>query len=432
MENALTLYELNSLVVELIDKVMPSSYWVEAEIADARESKGHLYLELIEKDESTNIPIARASAKCWRSSWLMIGPHFERVAGVKLRAGLQIMIQVHAQFHAQYGFSWIIDDINPEYTMGSMARKRNEIIAQLKSEGVFELQRELCLPLFAQRIAVISSASAAGYGDFCNQLQHNEYGFRFQMQLFQAFMQGEQVEKSIVAALNLISTKEDDFDCVVIIRGGGAAADLSGFDTLVLAENVANFPLPVITGIGHERDESILDMVAHTRVKTPTAAAAFLIDHLAATLNRIEQAQISIQRMVEHRIQHEKLHLQQLSTHIPILFSMVKNRENARLDDYWHALLQRVMLHLQQSKMRVELLSNKVIPATTNKLMVEQHKLQLLEQRVDGVNPERMLRLGYSLTYKNGYVLRNVNEVKAGDEITTRLEGGIITSVVKK
>lgn len=432
MENALTLYELNSLVVELIDKVMPSSYWVEAEIADARESKGHLYLELIEKDESTNIPIARASAKCWRSSWLMIGPHFERVAGVKLRAGLQIMIQVHAQFHAQYGFSWIIDDINPEYTMGSMARKRNEIIAQLKSEGVFELQRELCLPLFAQRIAVISSASAAGYGDFCNQLQHNEYGFRFQMQLFQAFMQGEQVEQSIVAALNLISTKEDDFDCVVIIRGGGATADLSSFDTLVLAENVANFPLPVITGIGHERDESILDMVAHTRVKTPTAAAAFLIDHLAATLNRIEQAQVSIQRMVEHRIQHEKLHLQQLSTHIPILFSMVKNRENARLDDYWHALLQRVMLHLQQSKMRVELLSNKVIPATTNKLMAEQHKLQLLEQRVDGVNPERMLRLGYSLTYKNGYVLRNVNEVKAGDEITTRLEGGIITSVVKK
>ena len=432
MENALTLYELNSLVVELIDKVMPSSYWVEAEIADARESKGHLYLELIEKDESTNIPIARASAKCWRSSWLMIGPHFERVAGVKLRAGLQIMIQVHAQFHAQYGFSWIIDDINPEYTMGSMARKRNEIIAQLKSEGVFELQRELCLPLFAQRIAVISSASAAGYGDFCNQLQHNEYGFRFQMQLFQAFMQGEQVEQSIVAALNLISTKEDDFDCVVIIRGGGATADLSGFDTLVLAENVVNFPLPVITGIGHERDESILDMVAHTRVKTPTAAAAFLIDHLAATLNRIEQAQISIQRMVEHRIQHEKLHLQQLSTHIPILFSMVKNRENARLDDYWHALLQRVMLHLQQSKMRVELLSNKVIPATTNKLMAEQHKLQLLEQRVDGVNPERMLRLGYSLTYKNGYVLRNVNEVKAGDEITTRLKGGIITSVVKK
>ena len=432
MENALTLYELNSLVVELIDKVMPSSYWVEAEIADARESKGHLYLELIERDESTNIPIARASAKCWRSSWLMIGPHFERVAGVKLRAGLQIMIQVHAQFHAQYGFSWIIDDINPEYTMGSMARKRNEIIAQLKSEGVFDLQRELCLPLFAQRIAVISSASAAGYGDFCNQLQHNEYGFRFQMQLFQAFMQGEQVEQSIVAALNLISTKEDDFDCVVIIRGGGATADLSGFDTLVLAENVANFPLPVITGIGHERDESILDMVAHTRVKTPTAAAAFLIDHLAATLNRIEQAQISIQRMVEHRIQHEKLHLQQLSTHIPILFSMIKNRENARLDDYWHALLQRVMLHLQQSKMRVELLSNKVIPATTNKLMAEQHKLQLLEQRVDGVNPERMLRLGYSLTYKNGYVLRNVNEVKAGDEITTRLEGGIITSVVKK
>ena len=204
MKKALSLYELNSLVAELINVAMPQSYWVEAEVSEARESRGHLYLELIEKDESTNIPIARASAKCWRSSWLMIGPHFERVAGVQLRAGLQIMVQVHAQFHAQYGFSWIVDDINPEYTMGDMARKRHEIIAQLKAEGVFDLQRELHLPLFAQRIAVISSASAAGYGDFCNQLYGNEYGFSFQTELFGATMQGEQVEQSIVAALNKI------------------------------------------------------------------------------------------------------------------------------------------------------------------------------------------------------------------------------------
>ena len=432
MKKALTLYELNSLVAELINVAMPQSYWVEAEVSEARESRGHLYLELIEKDESTNIPIARASAKCWRSSWLMIGPHFERVAGVQLRAGLQIMVQVHAQFHAQYGFSWIVDDINPEYTMGDMARKRQKIIAALKREGVFELQRELHLPLFAQRIAVISSASAAGYGDFCNQLYGNEYGFSFQTELFGATMQGEHVEQSIVAALNEINEREDEFDCVVIIRGGGATADLSGFDTLVLAENVANFPLPIITGIGHERDESILDMVAHTRVKTPTAAAAFLIDHLDTTLHRIEQAQTSIQHIVEHTIQHEKLHLQQLSARIPILFSMVKNREDARLDNYWHALLQRTMLYLQQCRMNIELFSNKIIPAVTNKCMAEQHRLQLLSQRIEAVNPERMLHLGYSLTYKDGHVLRNINELRAGDEITTRLETGTITSVVKK
>ena len=342
------------------------------------------------------------------------------------------MVQVHAQFHAQYGFSWIVDDINPEYTMGDMARKRHEIIARLKAEGVFDLQKELRLSLFAQRIAVISSASAAGYGDFCNQLAGNEYGITFQTELFGAIMQGEQVEQSIVEALNKINEREDEFDCVVIIRGGGATADLSGFDTLILAENVANFPFPIITGIGHDRDESILDMVAHTKVKTPTAAAAFLIEHLASTLHRIEQAQVAIHRAVGHKIQHEKMHLQQLSAHIPILFSMVKNREEARLDDYWHAILQRTGLHLQHHRMKIEMLSGKIIPAVERKLTAEYHRLQLIGQRVDAINPERMLRLGYSLTYKNGRVVRNANELKAGDEITTQLETGSVTSIVKK
>lgn len=432
MQNALTLHELNSLVAELIDAAMPKSYWVEAEISEARESRGHLYLELIQKDERSNTPIARASAKCWCTSWSLIGPYFERVACVKLRAGLQIMVQVHAQFHAQYGFSWIVDDINPEYTMGDMARKRHEIIARLKAEGVFDLQKELRLSLFAQRIAVISSATAAGYGDFCNQLAGNEYGITFQTELFGAIMQGEQVEQSIVEALNKINEREDEFDCVVIIRGGGATADLSGFDTLILAENVANFPLPIITGIGHDRDESILDMVAHTKVKTPTAAAAFLIEHLASTLHRIEQAQVAIHRAVGHKIQHEKMHLQQLSAHIPILFSMVKNREEARLDDYWYAILQRTGLHLQHHRMKIEMLSGKIIPAVERKLTAEYHRLQLIGQRVDAINPERMLRLGYSLTYKNGRVVRNANELKAGDEITTQLETGSVTSIVKK
>lgn len=255
MTKALSLYQLNTLVADVISNTMAHTYWVEAELSEARESNGHCYMELIEKEEGGNVPIARASAKCWRNVWSMIKPYFMRITGQTIHAGMKVMLQVHAQFHPQYGFSWIVDDINPEFTMGDMMRKRQEIIRQLKAEGVFDLQHELRLPMFTQHIAVISSETAAGYGDFCNQLMNNEYGLFFHAKLFPAVMQGEQVEQSIISALDTINQQMEDYDCVVIIRGGGATADLSGFDTLLLAENVANFPLPVITGIGHERDE---------------------------------------------------------------------------------------------------------------------------------------------------------------------------------
>ena len=243
MTKALSLFELNSLVADVIDATLSRSYWVEAELSEARENRGHCYMELIEKNEGSNVPIARASAKCWSNIWTLIKPAFVRITGQEIRAGMKVMLQVHAQFHPQYGFSWIVDDINPEYTMGDMMRKRQEIIRQLKAEGVFDLQKELCLPMFAQRIAVISSETAAGYGDFCNQLETNDYGFYFHVELFPAIMQGDSVEQSIINALNQINSREEHFDCVVIIRGGGATADLSGFDTLNLAENVANLSL---------------------------------------------------------------------------------------------------------------------------------------------------------------------------------------------
>ena len=277
-----SLYELNRLVREVIETEMPREYWVEAELSECRESRGHCYMELIEKDSQSATPIARASAKCWASKWSVVRPYFERTTGQVLHAGMKVLLKVYAQFHEAYGFSWIVTDIDPTYTLGDMARKRQEIIRQLKEEGIFDLQKELELPLFCQHIAVISSETAAGYGDFCNQLADNPYGFQFRTQLFPAIMQGEGVEQSIIAALNRIYESQSNhnsqvsilnshFDCVVIIRGGGATSDMSGFDTLALAENVANFPLPIITGIGHDRDESILDMVSHTRVKTPTA-----------------------------------------------------------------------------------------------------------------------------------------------------------------
>ena len=328
MDKRFSLFELNRLVRETIECEMPDEYWVEAELSECRETRGHCYMELIEKDEKTATPIAKASAKCWASKWMLVRPYFERTTGQRLVAGMKVLLKVYPQFHEAFGFSWIVTDIDPTYTLGDMARKRQEIIRQLKEEGVFDLQKELSLPLFCQRIAVISSETAAGYGDFCNQLSDNPYGFQFQTWLFPATMQGEGVEQSIISALEKIysisslhSPLSTKFDCVVIIRGGGATSDMSGFDTLALAENVANFPLPIITGIGHERDESILDMVSHMRVKTPTAAAALLIDHLKQVLDTINNSQNTITRSVQQKLSVLNAQLLAVSEAIPRLFS---------------------------------------------------------------------------------------------------------------
>ena len=426
MEKALTLYELNSLVRETIEEELHQEYWVEAELSEVREVRGHCYMQLVQYDRSEeggkrkryeNTPIAQASAKCWQSSWQLLRPYFEKETGQRLHAGMKVLLQVYAQFHETYGFSWIVTDIDPTYTMGDMARKRQEIIRVLKEEGVFDLQKELPLPLFCQRIAVISSANAAGYGDFVNQLENNEYGFQFHTQLFPAVMQGEDVEKSVIAALEQIFRgsgdmeargNENAFDCVVIIRGGGATADLSGFDTLALAENVANFPLPIITGIGHERDESILDMVSHTRVKTPTAAAAFLIDHLNEVLDVLNNAQERITRYAQQKLSTLNAQLSMVSDAIPRLFSVVKTRQEARID----SLQERFVMLLER------------------RLETERHRIQLISERVKNLDPTLLLRRGYSITLHDGKVVKDVATLHAGDEIETRVANGSVRSKV--
>ena len=389
-------------------------------------------MELIEKNEGSNIPIARASAKCWSNVWMLIKPAFIRMTGQEVRAGMKVMLQVHAQFHPQYGFSWIVDDINPEYTMGDMMRKRQEIIRQLKAEGVFELQKELHFPIFAQRIAVISSETAAGYGDFCNQLETNEYELYFHVELFSAVMQGDHVEQSIINALNQINSREDDFDCVVIIRGGGATADLSGFDTLSLAENVVNFPLPIVTGIGHERDESVLDMVSFQRVKTPTAAAAYLIDHLASTLMRVENAQTQIVDSVRRALEVEKMRVQHIGIHIPVLFSVVRTKQEARLDGLSQRLLMKLKETMKQTNFHLSTLQSRILPTLQNRLSIEQHRLEILEQRARLLDPSLPLKRGYSITLCNGKTVRNAKDLKIGDTIITRLEKGEVESRVER
>ena len=408
-DERLTLFELNRLVREVLECEMPNEYWVEAELSECRESRGHCYMELIQKEEHSATPIAKASAKCWASKWMLIRPYFERITGQQLHAGMKVLLKVYPQFHEAFGFSWIITDIDPTYTLGDMARKRQEIIRQLKEEGVFDLQKELELPLFCQHIAIISSKSAAGYGDFCNQLDNNPYGFQFKTRLFPAIMQGEEVEQSIIQALNQINDLQDDFDCIVIIRGGGATSDMSGFDTLLLAENVANFPLPIITGIGHERDETILDMVSHTSVKTPTAVAALLIENLKSVLDAINDAQVHLTSCVQQKLSTLSNQLTTIQETIPRLFSIVKTRQEARL----------------------EAIEAKFPMLIERRLTAEKHKIQLIEEKTKALDPRLLLRRGYSITLFKGKAVRNPQTLKAGDEIETHLEQGTIKSIIK-
>lgn len=427
---AYSLLELNTLVRRTIELGLPGQLWVEAELAEARESRGHCYMELIQKDDSTNTPVARASAKCWRQTWMMLRAHFERTTGQMFHAGMKVRLRVYAQFHEAYGFSWIVTDIDPYFTVGDMARRRQEIVRQLKAEGVFDLNRELDFPMFAQRIAVISSETAAGYGDFCNQLADNDYGFSFTTRLFPAVMQGEQVEQSVIAALDRINRCSDEFDCVVIIRGGGATSDMSGFDTLPLAENVANFPLPVITGIGHNRDESIIDMVAHTRVKTPTAAAALLISRLKATADLIDSCRERVLRAVSRRMETERMRLGRLSERIPTLFSVVRTRHESRLEIMQRRLTAAITRRLTAEHHRVETLTQSLAPLTERRMTAERHRLDMLAQRAKALDPTLLLRRGYSITLHQGRAVRDAGELKPGDKIVTRLATGSITATV--
>ena len=430
-KTTLTLFELNSLVRDVLETTLDSLFWVEAELSEAREVRGHCYMELVQKDIFSATPIARASAKCWKQRWQVLRPKFEGVTGQPLRAGMKVMLQVAVSFHEAYGFAWIVQDIDPTYTMGDMARKRLEIIRQLRQEGVLDMQKELTIPMFAQRVAVISSESAAGYGDFYSQLSNNDYGFKFYPRLFAAVMQGERVEQSVVAALNEINRHVDDFDVVVIIRGGGATVDLSGFDTLELAENVANFPLPIITGIGHERDESILDMVSNTRVKTPTAAAAVLIDNLVAVLSCINDYKRRVAMRVKQVMDKERRRLDRSAERVPMLFSLVKTRQEARLDRLMSRMVSLVNHNVSTAGHRLQLASANLLPLVERRLERANNELGRLEFRVKALDPQLILRRGYSITLLDNKAVRHADQLKRGDHIVTRLEHGSVKSVVE-
>lgn len=432
-EHPLSLYELNALVKRSINSCMPDTYWVQAELSDVRSNySGHCYLEFVQKEPRGNNLIAKARGTIWSNVYRLLKPYFEEETGQAFVAGIKVLVNVSVEFHELYGYSLTVQDIDPTYTLGDMARRRREILKQLEEEGVLTLNKELELPLLTRRIAVISSATAAGYGDFCNQLEHNPYGFVFYPRLFPAIMQGDRVEQSIIAALDAINARRDDWDVVVIIRGGGATSDLSGFDTYDLAANCAQFPLPIITGIGHERDDTVLDSVSHTRVKTPTAAAEFLINHLHDTAETLEDYASSILYAVSTRMERERTRLARFAERIPMQTKMRLKEEHYRQERVMKQLEVGLQSRLTREKHHLQLTASQLGVGSQRRLVKENHRLQLLEQRLKATSPEHLLKRGYSITLRNGKAVTDASSLKEGDELVTRFAKGEIKSIVTK
>lgn len=403
---AYRLYELQAIIKAALGDAFPGAYWVTAEIAECKSNqRGHCYLELVEKEEDKII--AQVKATIWAYDYRRLSQKFKAATGEPLKPGMRLLLFVSVSFHEVYGLSLNVKDIDPTYTLGEMARKRKEIIERLRREGVIDENKKRPLPLVPQHIAVISSPTAAGYGDFFNQLDGNLYGYKLVHILFPAVMQGQEAELSVTAALKKIRRLQDRFDVVVIIRGGGSAIDLSCFDSYDLAAAIARFPLPVITGIGHEKDDTIADMVAHTKMKTPTAVAEFLLSGIRSFEEGILSLQHRLSLSAERLLKDARYALNGIAQKLVVIPACLAAPRNRLL------LLEREL----QGRLRESLL--------------RQHsRLEVCAQAVRLLDPAKVLRRGYSITRCNGAVVKEASQVKKGAVITTRLHNGTVTSIV--
>lgn len=427
---SMSLQELNALVRKSIRLCLPDEYWVQAELSDVKVNySGHCYLEFIQKDEKSNALIAKARGIIWSNVFHQLRPYFEQETGQAFCSGIKVLVKVTVDFHELYGYSLTVVDIDPTYTLGDMARRRKEILRRLEEEGVLTLNKELPMAELPQRVAVISSATAAGFGDFKNQLLHNPDGFVFYPKLFPAVMQGEQVESSIIAALDRINRHIERWDVVVIIRGGGATSDLSGFDTYDLAANCAQFPLPIITGIGHERDDTIIDMVSHTRVKTPTAAAEYLVSCIREKAECLDELTSALYQDVPALLNREKEKLGQWISRLPAKVEMRLQREHfnqervaGRIQSAWNTryLTERYRLQIEQ----------RLSMALASRVQQEKHRLTLIENQLTLADPSLLMRRGFSVTLKNGKAVKDISTLRPGDELTTRVANGEFKSKV--
>jgi len=477
VEGQLSLSELNSLVKETLQVAFPEQVWVVAEIAEMKVNRnGHCYIELVEKDQESEEITARAKATIWSWQFRFIQPYFETTTGQSLSAGLRVLISVSVEFHEVYGYSLNIKDIDPTYTLGDMVRKRMEIIKRLTDEGVIDMNKEIPIPDVPSRIAVISSPTAAGYEDFIDQLTNNHAGYRFYTKLFPATMQGNDAPGSIMAVLDYIFEVEHLFDVVVIIRGGGSQLDLSCFDDYDLAMNIAQFPLPVLTGIGHEKDDTIADLVANTRLKTPTAVAEFIIglfDEAASDIEeleslffesvtnllneetkRIESAVRVLKPLVNSRIERSNHLLQQHSRSVKSLVKEVLNQQQFRMiqiSDYLKAECHsyfrikntdlislanktsfRSKFGLVNEKQVIDEDERRLVRGVKQMLERQSGKLELLLKTKQLVDPKTILDRGFSITLKDGKAVKNSSELENGDELETILAQGKIRSRLER
>lgn len=473
----LSLSELNKQIKAQLDDAFPALMWIRAEISEMNNNRtGHCYLELIEVNDTTKEVVARCRATIWSYTFRMLKPYFETTTGQAFSEGLKVLIQAKVEFHPVYGLSLNIRDIDPSYTMGDMARKRREIIVQLEEEGVLNMNKELELPLVPQRIAIISSPTAAGLQDFQNQLANNAYHIHFYTKLFPSIMQGKDAAGSIMMALELIFRYEDFFDVVVIIRGGGAQIDLASFDHYELAYHITQLPIPVITGIGHDKDETAVDLVAHTKLKTPTAVAEFLVSGAAAFEQMLDELKERFATEVGERLQTEKQSLQTTLQNIKqTIRQMVSQEDNhfkltsLKLERSVPTFLKSKQQQLQQHKYQIEKLGTgqlreekhqlarkldnlhffiqrqfrikrnqikqsqqELKVSGKNNLKGQRNRLTHFEGQVRLVDPANVLKRGYSLTYKNGQLIKSVGRLNIGDELVTQLADGKITSKLTK
>lgn len=403
-----SLSELLGQVKGALQKQLPGHYWVIAEIMELRENR-HCYLELIEKSEENDSLLAKVRATIWASRYSMLRPFFETSTGSSLKSGIKILCKASVEFHPQYGLSLNITDIDPSYTLGDLARKKLEVIQRLRKEGVYDMNRELPFPLVPQRIAIISSETAAGYGDFMESITQNRHGFLFHTTLYPALMQGDEAPLSITSAMEKVFESESDFDCLVIIRGGGSKSDMESFNLYDLAYFITQFPLPVITGIGHERDESVADMVAHLGLKTPTAVAEFLVDQLLAFEFKLSALLDRLSTSVRMRVQGDLNQLERYAGSIMHLSRGLLQQQSERLRQNEQRLHRELVMQIEKSR----------------------DKLAQLKKRTELVDPENILKRGYSMTLLKGKSMVSIKGIKPGSLLETRLYQGTIISKVE-
>lgn len=429
----LSLFELCTQIRKTLKETFPTTYWVRAETSDVRinASSGHCYLEFIEKSEKSNQLLAKVRGAIWANVFRMLKPYFETETGQPFASGLKVLVQVTVEYHEVYGISLNVIDIDPTYTLGDLVRKRQEIIKRLQDEGIFNLNKELDFPTLPQRIAVISSPTAAGLGDFYDQLLHNKNGYSFYIKLFPSLMQGEKTEGSIIEALERIYETCDLFDAVVIIRGGGATSELNSFDSYQLAAHCAQFPLPIITGIGHERDETIVDMVAHTRLKTPTAVAAFLITCMEHADKEITTLQQSIANMANELLLRQRMFLQLCCNRFPSLVTLQIEHFRSELNSLESKIPVLTKSLTEKQGMELLKLKQQLTTACEQLLHSKRQSLEMSEQYIKMASPDYLLKKGYSLTLKNGQIIKSVASLSPNDIVSIRMADGSVESEVK-